>query len=174
MESQGSLLEELARRVAALEGTEQQVGDTETVATGDDQDQDQDWRPPRRRPGMPDAGVVTLEEQPDEAHAFGPAPPLVAEWRQLQAGGDQVVSRVDRARSLAGNPLAKFRATPSRRMPSLYSMIVYEIRCENPLLHRQSTLRKRRLGENRGSRPHFLGQRCAGGSWRRRCWASST
>ena len=36
VESQGSLLEELARRVAALEGTEQQVGDTETVATGDD------------------------------------------------------------------------------------------------------------------------------------------
>jgi len=34
---------------------------------------------------MPDTGVVTLEEQPDETHAFGPAAPLVAEWRQIRA-----------------------------------------------------------------------------------------
>ena len=54
-------------------------------------------------------------------------------------------------RSLAGKPLAGFRATPSRRNPVLYGMVVYAIRFKNPLLHRQSTLRKRRLGENRVS-----------------------
>ena len=48
---------------------------------------------------MPDAGVVTLEEQPDEEHAFGPATPRVAEWRRLQVGGDQVAARVNRART---------------------------------------------------------------------------
>ena len=48
---------------------------------------------------MPDAGVVTLQEQPDEEHAFGPAAPLVAEWRGIRAGmGDgSAGSRVDRA-----------------------------------------------------------------------------
>ena len=58
-------------------------------------------------------------------------------------------------RSLAGKPLAGFRATPSRRIPVLYGMVVYAIRFNNQLLHRQPTLRKRRLGENRGFRPSF-------------------
>ena len=47
--------------------------------------------------------------------------------------------------------MAGFRATPSRRNPVLYGMVVYAIRFKNPLLHRQSTLRKRQLGENRVS-----------------------
>ena len=59
------------------------------------------------------------------------------------------------ARSLAGKPLAGFRATPSRRIPVLYGMVVYAIRFNNQLLHRQPTLRKRRLGENWGFRPSF-------------------
>ena len=59
------------------------------------------------------------------------------------------------ARSLAGKPLAGFRATPSRRIIVLCDMIVSVIRFKNPLLHRQSSLRKRRLGENRGFRPSF-------------------
>ena len=48
---------------------------------------------------MPDAGVVTLEEQPDEEHAFGPAAPLVAEWRAVRAKlrDDAPGSRIDRA-----------------------------------------------------------------------------
>ena len=58
-------------------------------------------------------------------------------------------------RSLAGKPLAGFRATPSRRIPVLYGMVVYVIRFNNQLLHRQSALGKRRLGENRGFRPSF-------------------
>ena len=47
---------------------------------------------------MTDAGVVTLAEQPDQAHAFGPAAPQVAEWRQLRTGAERAGSRVDRAR----------------------------------------------------------------------------
>ena len=58
-------------------------------------------------------------------------------------------------RSLAGKPLAGFRATPSRRIPVLNGMVVYAIRFKSPLLHRQSTLRKQLLGENRSFRPHF-------------------
>ena len=40
------------------------------------------------------------------------------------------------ARSLAGKPLAWFRATPTRRIPVLHDMLVYVIRFTNPLLHR--------------------------------------
>ena len=32
---------------------------------------------------MPDAGVIALEKHPDWDHAFRPAAPLVAVWRQL-------------------------------------------------------------------------------------------
>ena len=101
VESQAGQMEELTRWVDALEGTGQQADDTDAGQAGDVQgdDQGQDWRPPRRRPGMPDAGVVTLEKQPDEERAFGPAAPLVKEWRRLPAGGDQAASRVDRARA---------------------------------------------------------------------------
>ena len=48
---------------------------------------------------MPDAGVVTLERQPDEAHAFRPAGPLVDEWRKLRTSGNQPASRVERAQA---------------------------------------------------------------------------
>ena len=65
-------------------------------------------------------------------------------------------SRINKPRSLAGKPLAGFRATPSRRVPVLYGMVVYAIRFNNQLLHRQSTLGKRRLGENRGFPSEFL------------------
>ena len=44
------------------------------------------WTPPKRAYGLPDSGVVTLEEQPDEAHAFGPAAEMVAEWRRIRTG----------------------------------------------------------------------------------------
>ena len=96
VETQAGQLEELGRRVAHLVREAQQRGESEPVV-GDDQPSV--WRPPRRRHGLPDAGVVTLEEQPDETHAFGPAAPMVAEWRQLRTGGDATGSRVDRARA---------------------------------------------------------------------------
>ena len=84
-----------------------------------------------------------------------------------QGIGALYIRRDLQPRSLAGRPLAGFRATPSRRNwpgfalrpwgsrrnPVLYGMVVYAMSFKNPLLHRQSTLRKRRLGE--GFRPDF-------------------
>ncbi|MYC33929.1 MAG: hypothetical protein F4X64_12245 [Chloroflexi bacterium] len=58
---------------------------------GDDQDEGQqrDWRPHRRGYGLPDAGVVTLEEQRDEEFVFGPAAP----WWPSGGGCGRVVIR---------------------------------------------------------------------------------
>ena len=39
------------------------------------------------------------------------------------------------ARSLAGKPLAGFRATPDRRIIVLYGMTIYVIRVNDPLVH---------------------------------------
>ena len=75
-------------------------------------------------------------------------------WHHLQSslrGGEKKPTR-----SLAGKPLAGFRATPCRRIPVLYGMTVSVIRFKNPLLHVQPTLRKRRLGENRRSYKRWL------------------
>ena len=95
-ETQAGQLEEFGRRVAHLVREAQQRGDSEPVV-GDEQPSV--WRPPRRRHGLPDAGVVTLEEQSDEEDAFGPAAPLVAEWRALRHGDETAGSRVDLARA---------------------------------------------------------------------------
>ena len=96
VEAQAGQLVELGRRVTRLEKQGQQRDDSEPVAVEGRQGV---WLPPRRGHGMPDAGVVTLEEQLDEAHAFGPAAPLVAEWRRLRTGGVGTGSRVERARA---------------------------------------------------------------------------
>ena len=96
VETQAGQLEELGRRVAQLVREAQQRGESEPVVG---EDQPSVWRPPRRRHGLPDAGVVTLEEQSDEEHAFGPAAPLVTEWRKLRTGGEVQGSRVGRARA---------------------------------------------------------------------------
>ena len=101
VESQADQLEELVRLVAALEGREGKLGEAEAEPAGVDNDREQDWRPPRRRHGMPDAGAVTVEVQPDEEHAFGPAAPPVAEWRELQVRVEKADSRVDRDRDEA-------------------------------------------------------------------------
>ena len=69
-DGQACQLEELAGRLAELED-DRQSGDAAGVvdvdtdandATSHEQGDGPDWKPPRRRPGMPDAGVVTLEE----------------------------------------------------------------------------------------------------------------
>ena len=83
IEAQAKQLAELERRVEGLEEERQRDGND---AFGVDDGWQQQWRPPRRGHGLPDAGVVTLDEQPDEQHAFGPAAPLVAEWRSLRTG----------------------------------------------------------------------------------------
>jgi len=95
VEAQAVELEALRRQVSELEERDQMPDEGHEV--DDAQGQPEDWRPPRRSAGRPDAGVVTLEEQPDEAHAFGPAAPLVAEWRQARSAGQAAGSRVDRA-----------------------------------------------------------------------------
>ena len=95
VEAQAVELEALRRQVSEQEEREQPTAGDDAVDGG--QGQTGDWRPPRRRPGMPDAGVVTLEEQPDEAHAFGPAAPMVSEWRRVRSAGQVSGSRVDRA-----------------------------------------------------------------------------
>ena len=105
VDEQARQLEELNHRLAGLEngkepGDAAEVVDADAANAHEHGDSGrQDWRPPRRWPGIPDAGVVTLEEQPDEEHAFGPAPPLVSEWREIRARMWNVsaVSRVDRA-----------------------------------------------------------------------------
>ena len=76
LESQASRLEELEGRLSELErdskgrGTKDDAGQEGEVA---------DWTPPKRAYGLPGAGVVTLEPQPNEDNAFGPAAGLVAE-----------------------------------------------------------------------------------------------
>ena len=97
VETQAGQLEELGRRVAQLVKEAQQRGESEPVVG---EDQLSVWRPPRREHGLPDDGVVTLEEQPDEEHAFGPAAPLVTEWRKLRSGDEGLGSQVDRARAV--------------------------------------------------------------------------
>ena len=102
---QARQLEELNHRLAGLEAGRQPDDSARFVAihdagaNGHDQGDGvaQDWQPPRRRPGMPEAGVVTLEEQTDEEHAFGPAARLVAEWRLVRLVGQAAGSRVDHA-----------------------------------------------------------------------------
>ena len=77
VETQAEELKVLGRRVVELEEQGQLPGVAGAVARG--QGNPEGGRPPRREHGLPGAGVVPPEEQPDEDHAFGPAAPLVAE-----------------------------------------------------------------------------------------------
>ena len=94
VEVQANQLEELERQVASVEDEELQQEAAERVETEDE-------RKPqpvhRREPGLPDAGVITLEEQPGEDGALGPAAPLVEEWRALRNPAARRTSRVERA-----------------------------------------------------------------------------
>ncbi len=95
IDAQAERLAELEHRVERVESGEPKREEADSV--GDDTEGPQQWRPPRRDHGLPDAGVVTLEEQPDEEYAFGPAAPLVAEWRRLRTVGEASGGRIDRA-----------------------------------------------------------------------------
>ena len=86
---------EVERQVEGPGEGEELPGEAEAVVDGNDGIEQ--WRPPRGEHGLPDAGVVTLEKQPDEKHAFGPAAPLVAEWRRLRTSAAASGGRVDRA-----------------------------------------------------------------------------
>ena len=95
----------------------------------------------------PEAGQLPLQVEQ-------PSPSLFNKWNRASMALAPFAGH-RWPRSLAGKPLAGFRATPDRRIIVLFGMIVSVIRFKNPLLHRQSSLRKRRLGENRGFRPSF-------------------
>ena len=95
VETQAEQLAQLERQVGAPGEEERQQ--VEADVSQADCGQSKQWRPPRRDYGMPDAGVVTLEEQSDEEHAFGPAAPLVVEWRGLRTADATTGNRVDRA-----------------------------------------------------------------------------
>ncbi len=99
IESQAERSTRLERRAGAPEDEDRQQ--TEADASQADCGQSEEWRPPQRDHGLPDAGVVTLEERPDEEHAFGPAAALVAEWRELRSGTGAEANRVDRAEAAA-------------------------------------------------------------------------
>ena len=91
---------EQSRRVSRrMRQTSEEFRDALGIADDEPGDVDGD-DPEDIRSEALDQRVAALEEQPDEEHAFGPAAPLVAEWRQLLTGGDQATSRVDRARAV--------------------------------------------------------------------------
>ena len=96
VEAQAKQLEYLERRLEKLEESGSEAAEPETGVGEEDSSA---WTPPKRAYGLPDAGVVTMEAQPDEAHAFGPAAELVFEWRRLRTGGADRRSRVERARA---------------------------------------------------------------------------
>ena len=60
-------------------------------------------------------------------------------------------------RSLAGKPLAGFRATPDRRIIVLCGMIVSVIWFKNPLLQRQVVAKKTTTWGESGFPSEFLG-----------------
>ncbi len=173
-------LEELTRQLAALEDDRQSgdaagVVDVEADADADGAGSRErgdgaglDWQPPRRRPGMPVAGVVTLEEQPDEAHAFGPAAPLVAEWRQLRTGVSESVSRVDRAQAavrrweLEARMLGEYRLTlPPETFP------LDDARRREHVHWRRDALVEARRELRKARRARWLRRALTVGLWRR-------
>ena len=165
VENQARQLEELGSRLANLEQQGKQPGDADPVLVDGPETE---WRPPRRGRGFPDAGVVTLDEQPDEDHAFGPAAPVVKEWRQLQVGGDQGVSRVDRARlavrrwELEANILDEFHLTlPPETHP------LDDARRADHVRWRKEALAQARKELSRATRTRLIRRLLTLGLWRR-------
>ena len=164
VEAQLEELEALRRRVAELEDLAQTPGGADAVDGA--QGQAGEWRPPRRGHGMPYAGVVTLEEQSDEAHAFGPAAPLVAEWREVRARGAASGSRVDRALAavrrweLEAEMLRDFHLTlPPEKEP------LYESRRKDHVRWREEALAEARLELGRARRVRLLRRVVTLGLW---------
>ena len=96
-ESEAGQPEETGERAAGLEEAREKP-DSELVSAGEENTEGE-WRSSERAHGLPDTSVVTLEPQPDEEHAFGPAAELVAEWRRLRTGGTSIGSGVEQARA---------------------------------------------------------------------------
>ena len=96
VEAQAIQLEALQDQISGLEEAGQSEDDAETVDPAKSQRQ----RPSRKQgPGLPDAGVVTMEEQPDEDDALGPAAALITAWRESRHVAASARSRVDQAKA---------------------------------------------------------------------------
>jgi hypothetical protein len=103
VERQAVHLEELARRVAALEGREGKPSDdTKAVDAGDDlMIRRGIGSLPVAGPECPARVWLRRKSSPTRTTPSARRPHLVAEWRRLQAGGDQSACRVDRAQAAA-------------------------------------------------------------------------
>ena len=117
---------------------------------------------------MPDVGVITLEEQPDEAHAFCPAAPLVAQWREItvRVRDGSAGSRVDRAVAavrrweLETEMLRDFHLTlPPEKEP------LYESRRKDPVRWSEEALREAKRELSRAKRVRLLRRLLTLGLW---------
>ena len=159
-------MEELGRRVAEVEERKQHSSGAGEVVG--DEGQQPEWSPPRRGRGLPDAGVVTLEEQPDEEHAFGPAA-LVAEWREIitrerdGSKGSRVDRDVARVRrwELEAEMLGEFRMTlPTDTKP------LDRWRRQDHVRRKEEALEEARRELSRAKRARLLRRRLTLGLWR--------
>ena len=166
VEAQAEELEALRRKVSESGQRHHQPDEDDAVDSC--QGQSGEWRPPQRGHGSPDAGVVTLEEQPGEAHAFGPAAPLVAEWRGVRSVGLVSGIRVDRAVSavrrweLEVEMLRDFQLTlpPDTEPPD-------ESRRKDQVRWREEALAEARRELGRAKRARLLRRILTLGLWRR-------
>ena len=166
IEAQAEQSAQLERQIGAQEEEERQRDGNDAFGVGDSCQQQ--WWPRQRGHGLPDAGVITLEEQPDEEHAFGPAASLVAEWRSLRTGGEASGSRIDRARAsvrrweLEVAMLGDFRLTLPPAMEPLDAS-----RREDHLRWRREALAAARRELAKAKRLHWLRRVLTLWIWRR-------
>ncbi len=168
VETQAEQIRELERNAEGQEEGEGQEIESDAPESKDEGEEGQrrEWRPPRRERGLPDEGVVTWEEQPDEERAFGPAASLVAEWRELRTGAEALGGRVDRARAsvrrweLEVAMLGDYGLTlPPEREPLDAS------RRENHLRWRRKALAEARRALARAERMRWLRRMLTLGLW---------
>ena len=88
VKAQAKRLGELEARLTKLEESRMGAGEPESSVREEDSSA---WTPPKRAYGLPDAGVVTLEEQPDEEdrryQGQEPGRPSQSGGAQVGAGG---------------------------------------------------------------------------------------